>query len=132
MKRLVETIITILAAGCADGIKLSPYVVYKGKNLWSRWTKNGPAGSLYSVSDSGWMESANFIQWFSKLFLPAVKHLVDTAPIILFFNGHHSHISIKLIEEARANKVHLICFPPHTTHILQPLDVSVFGSVKNE
>ena len=66
------------------------------------------------------------------MFLPAVKHLVDTAPVILFFDGHHSHISIKLIEEARANKVHLICFPPHTTHILQPLDVSVFGPVKNE
>jgi hypothetical protein len=124
--------ITVLAAGCADGIKLPPYVVYKGKNLWSRWTKNGPVGCLYSVSDSGWMEGDNFMQWFSKLFVPAVKHLVDTAPVILFFDGHHSHISIKLIEEARYNKVHLICLPPHTTHILQPLDVSVFGPVKNQ
>ena len=31
---------------------------------------------------------------------------------------------------ARANSIHLVCFPPHCTHIIQPLDVSVFGPVK--
>ena len=29
--------INVLAAGCADGIRLPPFVVYKGKHLWSRW-----------------------------------------------------------------------------------------------
>ena len=82
--------ITILGA---DGTWLPPYILYEGKNLWSRWMQGGPAGS---VSDSGWMESANFIQWFEKMFLTAVKHLTETAPVILFFDGHHSHLSIKL------------------------------------
>ena len=29
------------------------------------------------------------------------------------------------------NNVHLICFPPHCTHIIQPLDMSVFSPVKD-
>ena len=120
----------ILGAGCADGTRLPPYVVYKGKNLWSRWMQGDPAGCMYSVSDSGWMESANFVQWFEKMFLPATKHVAKKLPVILFFDGHHSHLSIKLIELARAHNVHLFCFPPHCTHILQPLDVAVFGPVK--
>ena len=63
------------------------------------------------------------------MFLPAM-HLSSKLPVVLFFDGHHSHMSISLIELARSNNVHLVCFPPHCTHILQPLDVSVFGPVK--
>ena len=123
--------ITLLGAGCADGTRLPPYVLYKGKNLWSRWMQGGPAGCMYSVSDSGWMESANFFQWFQKMFLPAIRHLTATAPVVLFFDGHHSHLSIRLIELARSNNVHLVCFPPHSTHLIQPLDVGVFGPMKS-
>ena len=120
--------ITVLGAGCADGTRLPPYVIYKGKNLWSRWMQGGPAGCMFSVSDSGWMESANFNQWFEKMFVPATAHLTKSLPVILFFDGH---ISLSLIKLARDNNVHLICFPPHCTHILQPLDVSVFGPLKS-
>ena len=72
-----------LGAGCADGTCLPPYIVYKGKNLWSRWMQNGPAGCMYSVSDSEWMESANFLQWSEKLFLPSVQHLISTTSVTL-------------------------------------------------
>ena len=44
-------------------------------------------------------------------------------PVLLIQDGHASHMSIGLIELARANDVHLLCLPAHTTHILQPLDV---------
>ena len=121
---------TILGAGSAAGVRLPPYFVYKGKNLWSRWMTGGPAGSLYSVSESGWMEAANFKQWVEKMFLPAVKHLAEKNPVLLIFDGHHSHISLELIQLARDNNIHLHCLPPHSTHLLQPLDVGVFGPVK--
>ena len=92
--------------------------------------QGGPAGSMFSVSDSGWMEAANFRQWFQKMFLPGVKHLTSNHSVLLIFDGHHSHISLDLIRSARENNVHLLCLPPHTTHFLQPLDVGVFGPVK--
>ena len=37
--------ITVLGCGSASGQRLPPYVLYKGKNLWTSWTKGGPAGT---------------------------------------------------------------------------------------
>ena len=37
--------ITVLGCGSADGIKVPPFVVYKGKNLWMRWTRGGLAAA---------------------------------------------------------------------------------------
>lgn len=119
--------ITLLGAACADGTRLPPYILYKAKHLWSRWMQGGPAGAMYSVSDSGWMEGANFLQWFTKMFIPAVSHC---SPVFLFFDGHHSHLTLDLLQLARTNGIHLVCFPPHATHILQPLDLGVFGPMK--
>lgn len=83
---------TVLGAGSADGVKLAPYILYKGVNLYLRWTVDGPAGAIYGVSKSGWMESDNFSDWFTKMFLPAVDHLLCTGPVVLFVDGHSSHL----------------------------------------
>ena len=91
-------------------------------------TKNGPAGAMYSVSDSGWMEKENHHCWFQKMFLPATSHLRETGAVILFFDGHHSHISIQLIKLSQESNVHLMLLPSNTTHVLQPLDVGVYYS----
>ena len=121
---------TVLGAGAADGTRLPPFILYKGCNLYLRWTTGGPAGTVYGVSDSGWMEGSNFQQWFEKLFTPAVAALLTTGPVVLFVDGHHSHLTLQLIQYARSQGVHLFCLPPHVTHIMQPLDVGVYGPVK--
>ena len=122
--------VTVLGCGSADGSRLSPYILYKGVNLYRRLMANGLAGTLYSVSKSGWMESDNFLQWFLKLFVPTVNHLLSNGPVVLFVDGHQSHISLQLVNTAKTKGIHLYCLPPHTTHILQPLDVGVYGPVK--
>lgn len=70
------------------------------------------------MSDSGWMEAANFIEWFRKVFLPAVENMRHTGPVVLFLDGHNSHTSLHLVEEAREQSIVLYAFPPHTTHLL--------------
>ena len=122
---------TVHCAGSASGERLPPFILYKGKNLYRRWMEGGPAAAVYGISDSGWMDGANFLSWFTKLFLPAVSYLTKTAPVLLFLDGHHSHISLQLIKSARSNNVLLLCLPPNTTHLLQPLDVGVFAPVKS-
>ena len=92
--------------------------------------EGGPAGALYGISESGWMDLANFLSWFVKLFVPAVSHLTATGPVFLFFDGHYSHISIELIKQARDHNIRLLCLPPNTTHLLQPLDVGLFAPLK--
>ena len=48
--------ITVLGAGSADGVRLPPYIIYKGVNLYAKWTERGPAGAKYGMSKSRWME----------------------------------------------------------------------------
>ena len=115
--------ITVHVGCSARGDRLPPFILYKGKNIYQRWMEGGPAGAVYGISDSGWMDSANFLSWFKKLILPAVSHLTASGPVYLFFDGHHSHISLQLIKEARENN-------PNCIHIVQPLDVGVFGPMK--
>ena len=115
---------TVHGYGSAAGVHLPPFIVYKGKHLYTMWTKSGADKGRYAVSESGWMEKANYESWFITMFLPAVKHLTESGPVVLFFDGHHSHISVNLIEMSQARNVHLMLLPANT---LQPLDVGVYG-----
>lgn len=82
---------------------------------------------MYTKSESGWVDSELFLQWFKKIFL---KYAVPERPLLLLVDGHKSHITLDLIDSARSNNITIFCLPPHCTHALQPLDVAVFKSLK--
>ena len=67
--------ITILAGGSAIGERLPPYIVYKGKHLQATHTQGGPPDTCSSMPDSGWMEAGSILEWFHKIFLPAVEDM---------------------------------------------------------
>jgi hypothetical protein len=46
---------------------------------------------------------------------------------LLILDGHGSHCTLRFLDWCRSNKILVAIFPPHSTHRLQPLDVSVFG-----
>ncbi len=46
---------------------------------------------------------------------------------MLLIDGHASHITTAAIQFCIDNKIILLCLPPHTTHLLQPLDIGVFA-----
>ncbi len=46
---------------------------------------------------------------------------------MLIVDGHGSHITTDAIAYCIQRKIILLCLPPHTTHLLQPLDVDVFA-----
>ena len=124
-----KTMYTVQVCCSANGIFLPLYVVYKGKHLYSTWCNGGPEKTRYNCSDSGWMESVQFVEWFEKIFIPETKHLDGNK--LLIFDGHSSHISSTVVTMAIENNIELLCLPAHTSSILQPLDVGVFKSVKS-
>ena len=76
------------------------------------------------------MEESNFFEWFKTIFVPKVRDMLETGPVVLLMDGHSSHYSLQMIEYARSVGVILYCLPPHMTHVLQPFDVGVFGPAK--
>jgi len=67
------------------------------------------------------------------LFVHYLKHFVacikptESQPVLVALHGHASHKSIEAVEFARANHVHSITIPPHTSHWLQQLDLTFSG-----
>jgi len=85
---------------------------------------DAPPGSTVSFHPSRWIQTYIFNDWFDEVLLFS-KPSVDK-PVLLLLDGHANHVkNIDLIIKARENYVHLLYFPPHTTHRLQPLDVSL-------
>ena len=97
--------------------------------MYSSWIKDGPDGCFYNVSSNGWMEIPQFYEWFQKVFIEFVKAF--EGPKILVLDGHKSHITSDIVQLARSNQISIICLPPHSTHILQPLDIAVFKPAKS-
>lgn len=64
------------------------------------------------------------------MFLLAVKHLTESGPVVLFFDGHFSHISLTLVDLSQDSGVHLMVLLSNTTRVLQPLDVGIYGPLK--
>jgi hypothetical protein len=71
------------------------------------------------------MTSDVFLGWMHKF-----AQCVTERPLLLLCDGHCSHVSLDVISFARSNGITILKFPSHTTHVLQPLDVSVFTPLK--
>lgn len=81
-----------------------------------------PGSSVYNNA-SGWMTTEIFLEWF-KNFVKFSGATRDNK-VLLLLDGHSTHTkNIKLINYARENGVVLLCFPPHCSHRLQPLDAA--------
>ena len=119
--------ITVLACASASGYCIPPMVVFDRKTLQADMTKGEVRGMFYGLSESGWMNSELFEEWFKHHFL---VHAPAMRPLLLLLDGHTSHYNPSLVRLASEEGVILFCLPPHTTHLLQPLDNGTFASLK--
>ena len=92
-------------------------------NVPDNFKEGALSNTLFAHSDNGWVNKDVYLEWF-KFFL---DNIPSARPVLLIQDGHASHLSIEL---ARANEVHILCLPAHTTHVLQPLE-GVFKSFKS-
>lgn len=121
---------SVLICCSASGKKLMPLCIFKGLNVLETWISTDIQNRMaYAASKRGWMDSDIFYNWFEKCFLTSIP---IERPILLIYDGHVSHISLKLIKKAKQNGIVILKLPPHTTHLLQPLDVAVFKSLKSK
>ncbi|KAF2718032.1 DDE-domain-containing protein, partial [Polychaeton citri CBS 116435] len=51
-------------------------------------------------------------------------------PRLLVLDGHSSHITGRFIVFYKEHSIELLILPPHTSHVLQPLDISCFSPLK--
>lgn len=64
-----------------------------------------------------------------------IRFMVETlykalSPVLLIMDNHNSHCTLEAWELAKSNYTIMLTIPPHSSHRLQPLDVSFFGPLK--
>ena len=118
--------ITLLCGASAAGVALPPMIIFSKSFPGGSYKFDGPDDAVYAKSESGWIDSELFLAWMKKVFL---KYCGSQCPVLLFTDGHASHVNLDVIDLARENDI--ILSTPHTTHALQPPDVSVFKSLKS-
>ena len=124
-----KTQITNLTCICANGNAMPPLIIYPGKSVNPSYAVDLPPGSLAYATESGWMNTEAFFFWIKNLF---VANLPPIRPVVLLLDGHSSHIDYATGKFCRQNRIELICLPPHTSHVTQPLDKGIFGPFKHE
>lgn len=121
--------VTVLCCADAAGKLSKPYVIFPGVRPKFNFEGVNPDDYYVGNSPNGWMSADCFFGWLANCFYPSVQDTVEF-PIIIFMDGHTSHINVAVAEFCAQKNIILYCFPPHASHMLQPLDVSVFGPFK--
>jgi hypothetical protein len=123
--------VTAIAAINAAGWSVPPFLIFAGQYHLSAWYEEAeiPRDWVIAVSDNGWTNNELGVEWL-KHFNAHTKTRVVGARRLLVLDGHESHHSLEFQELCKENNIYTLCMPPHSSHLLQPLDVGCFSPLK--
>ncbi|XP_053405107.1 uncharacterized protein LOC128546129 [Mercenaria mercenaria] len=122
--------VTIIGCGNALGVQIPPYFVFPGERFLDNLLDGKTPGADGTMTKSGWSNYDIFSKYIKCRFLKYVQGRDSNEAILVLYDGHRSHFSIGLIDWALENNIILFVLPPHTSHILQPMDVGCFGPLQ--
>ena len=110
---------------------MEPYFVAQGEVHLERWYEGGTLSdeSRIAVSSSGYSNDAIAIDWL-RFFQKHTRNRNRGQQRLLLFDGHGSHLTWEFLSLCESWNILPCVFPPHTTHIVQPLDGSPFRDLK--
>lgn len=120
--------ITVVCCMSAAGQYVPPMFIYPRARMSPLLERDGPPGSIYACSKSGWTNEDLFIVWL-KHFIKIIKASKEN-PVLLVIDNHTSHITLEAYSIFKENGIVVVSLPPHTSHKLQPLDVTVYSPLK--
>ena len=84
---------------------------------------------LHAYVSIAYIDSHSWLEWIKKVFIPYAKPSPEQR-ILLLIDNLRTHLTFDSVKYASDNGVDILPFPPRASHILQPLDVGVFGPLK--
>ena len=118
--------LTVMACTCAAGYFIPPMIIFDRKKFVDSWAEGEVPGTLYGLSQNGWINSQQFHGWFQHF----LEYAPQKRPLLLLLDGHSAHYCPETIKLAAKNNIIVCALPPHTTHIVQPLDRGCFAPLK--
>lgn len=122
--------ITTLVMGNAEGDLAPPMVVVNLKRVPKSLADSMPQHWAIGRSDNGWMTGQTFFEYITNVFYPWLVEKSIPIPVILYLDGHASHLTLPLSEFCKDKGIEIVALYPNSTHFLQPMDVAVFHPLK--
>jgi DDE superfamily endonuclease/Tc5 transposase DNA-binding domain len=122
--------VTAIEAISATGQVLPPMVIFKGKMRQLAWYKEIPRDWTIEVSDNGWTTDQLGYFWLSTVFNKHSSVSQVGRYRLLILDGHGSHQTVQFDQYCKDHHIIVLCMPPHSSHLLQPLDVGCFALLK--
>ena len=119
--------VSILACVSAGGYCMPPLVIFSSRTLQDGMDIGEVPGTMYGLSDTGWMNKEIFNDWFNYHFL---KYAPPARPLLVIMDSHSSHFTPDFINRAAEEDIIVMCLPPNSTHRTQPLDKGPFSPLK--
>lgn len=123
--------VTVIQGVSSRGWAIPPFIIISGKYHLSTWYENYelPKDWVIALSDNGWTTNERGLEWIQH-FNKHTKGRTIGAYRLLVLDGHESHHSTDFELFCQDNKIITLCMPPHSSHLLQPLDVGCFSPLK--
>jgi predicted HTH domain antitoxin len=122
--------VTVIESVNASEWALSFYLILKGQNLQEDWFDGLPDDWRLDVSSNDWTTNEIGLKWLNKVFISAANSRRVGTHLLLILNGHGSHLTSEFDHICKKNRIISLCMSAHSSHLLQPLDVSVFAVLK--
>lgn len=87
---------------------------------------------LLKASPKGYVNKSMMVD-FGHGFVHTVHQKMEIeGPVILLLNGHYTHLfNWEFLNLMKTNGITVLAIPPHTSHLLQPLDCGPFHALKS-
>ncbi|KAH7463246.1 hypothetical protein FOMA001_g18207 [Fusarium oxysporum f. sp. matthiolae] len=123
--------VTAIQAINAEGQAIDPFIVVAGQYHLANWYQesNLPATWAIATTQNGWTDNETGLEWLKHFDRCTTDRSVG-AYRLLILDGHESHQSADFQIYCEENNIITLCMPPHSSHLLQPLDVGCFGLLK--
>jgi hypothetical protein len=122
---------TVIECINAKGWCIPPFVIVQGAYHLANWTTESgfPPSWIIKPTPNGWTDNETGLDWI-RHFDKHTKQRAKGVYRMLILDGHESHVSAEFEQYCKEHNIIPISMPPHSSHLLQPLDVGLFSPLK--
>jgi hypothetical protein len=122
---------TVIECINATGWCIPPFVIVQGAYHLASWaTESGfPKDWVIKPTLNGWTDNETGLEWIRHFDKHTKKRTKGTYRMLIL-DGHESHVSAEFNQYCKDNNIISVSMPPHSSHLLQPLDVALYSPLK--
>ena len=99
--------------------------------MQENWVRKAPGDVWVAATTRGYITKAKFHEYGLRFACYLRQQELNDRPHMLIVDSHSSHLyNLPFYQVMKANNIHVFTIPPHTSHILQPLDSTPFAMFK--